>query len=521
MKLGTGLHLILAVTVTVAVDQDVNVPTGIGNITGQVELFTFNGTSHSLVTFYGIPYAESPTGTRRFKKPVKKQPFTEAFRADTMPPMCYQNTQDLAWYGVDIDSLNISENCLALNIFVPGPRISASVPRAVMLWIYGGGFQTGSQDFYDARALPALNDVILVTINYRLSILGFLSTGARTDGDNSVLGNYGLWDQHMAIKWVHDHIDKFGGDPNRVTIFGESAGSASVIYQALYEGSQGLFQRVIAQSGSPASGWALDHNPRELFLRYANANGCSKQSNADTVNCLREIPADSLDLQKYFNPVVDGDFVKMKPLDVFLNETAEASNILKLFGQYDVLMGVNSAEGGSALIEIDYVANQRGEDISNGYSASFFETMGIDVVLKYANVASSPSIKAAIVHEYVDWSDPADGQSMISRTVDMGSDVMMNAGVIQTIKAHSKTVGDSNRYFYVFDFKPKITFHHDDRYPGANHGDEIVFVLGFPNGLMSLLMNGTLEDPATSMAQEYLILSKQLMTYWTNFAKCR
>ena len=519
----TGLTLIFAVTLAVAAGQYIKVTTDIGNITGQLERITFNSTNHNLVTFYGIPYAESPTGTRRFRKPVKKQPFTDDFVADTMPPMCYQNIQELAELGLVLNSVNVSEDCLSLNIFVPGRQVDGSTSRAVMIWIYGGGFQTGSQDIYDARTLPALNDVILVTINYRLSVLGFLSTGVGTgnNDEHSLSGNYGLWDQHLAIKWVHDHINKFGGDPNRITIFGESAGSASVIYQAMYEGNRELFQRVICQSGSPASGWALDYNPRERYLQYAKGNGCSQGNDVDIINCLRGIPAESLDFQHNFNPVVDGDFVKMKPFDVFLNKSTIASNILRLFGQYDILMGVNSAEGATALYEIDYLANKDGDDVSNGYSVDLFETTGIAVVLKYANVASSPSLKAAIAHEYVDWADPTNRQTMLDRTVDMGSDAMMNAGVIQTINAHSIAKEGGSRYFYVFDFKARVFFWYDHRYTGASHGDEIMYVLGFPKGYMGLMVNNSVDDPVKAVPQEDLVLSQQLMSYWTNFAKYR
>ena len=513
MVFSLGMNLLLAVTLCIAAGQDVTVMTNIGNITGQFEPITFNGTQYNLVTFYGIPYAEAPTGQRRFQKPEAKQPFISDFKADTMPPMCYQSKQGLAMFVLlDVNSVNISEDCLALNIFVPGRDINTATPRAVMVWIYGGGFQSGSQSFYDGRSLPALNDVILVTINYRLGVLGFLSTGRGS-------GNYGLWDQHLALKWVHDHIDKFGGNPNSVTIFGESAGSASVIYQAMYAGNLGLFHRVIAQSGSPASGWALDYKPRELYLQYAKANGCSRENDMDTVNCLREITAASLDFDSYFNTVVDGDFVKMRPFDVFLNKTAEAANILRSFGQYDILMGVNSAEGAPSLYEIDYLASTAGEDISNGYSMDLFKTTAIDVVLKYANVAGSPELKAAIAHEYIDWSDTTNGQKMLDSAVDLGSDAMMNAGVLHTLNAHSKQNGIGNQYFYVFDYVPGVSFEPTRKYKGATHGDEIMYTLGFPKGYMGLMVNGSVDDPGTVVEQKDLILSKHIMSYWANFAK--
>jgi len=109
-----------------------------------------------------------------------------------------------------------------------------------MVWLHGGGFVCGSSDMYDGAYLAAHGQVVVVTVNYRLSVFGFLSTE-----DASSTGNNGLWDQHLAIKWVHDNAVAFGGDPSRVTLFGESAGGANVMFQALYVGNKGLVHRVI------------------------------------------------------------------------------------------------------------------------------------------------------------------------------------------------------------------------------------------------------------------------------------
>ena len=504
------LILSFAAALPATLSQSVTVETGIGNIIGQIELITYNRTSHSLITFYGIPYAEPPTGTRRFQKPVKKQPFTETFRADTKSPICYQNASDSVRVGK-----NLSENCLFLNIYVPGQQINGSVSYAVMIWIYGGGFQTGYQDLYDARAFSALNDVIFVTMNYRVSVLGFLTTG-----ENNLSGNYGLWDQHLAIKWVHDHIDKFGGDPNTVTIFGESAGSASVIYQALYEGNQGLFHRVIAESGTVTNGWAYMKNPRENFIQFATNNDCLHGTDIGTVDCLSGILVDALDLRSTFGPVKDGEFIKLNPLDVFLNKTVEATNVLRRFGQYDLLIGFNSAEGGRFVILIDPVATEHDESISGGYSRFVFETIAIDIILSAAQVANSPFLKTVIVNEYVDWYDPTNELLMLQKTVDMGSDVMFNAGIIKTADSHSKSEGNGSLFVYMFDHKPNVSVNqYDHRYSGADHEDEIIFALGFPQGFVSRLVNGSVEDPVTFITQEELILSRQMMIYWTNFAK--
>ena len=142
----------------------------------------------------------------------------------------------------------------------------------MMIWIHGGGFTQGSASEYIPSELITENDVIVVVIQYRLGILGFL-----TSGDDLSPGNYGLWDQTLAIRWVKDNIRAFGGDPDSLTIFGESAGAASVGYQILSPASRGLFSRAILQSGTPLSGWALNPDPVKSFYYLANKTGCLDQ----------------------------------------------------------------------------------------------------------------------------------------------------------------------------------------------------------------------------------------------------
>ena len=139
----------------------------------------------------------------------------------------------------------------------------------MMIWIHGGGFTQGSASEYIPSELITENDVIVVVIQYRLGILGFLSSG-----DDVSPGNYGLWDQTLAIRWVKDNIRAFGGDPDSMTIFGESAGAASVGYQILSPASRGLFSRAILQSGTPLTSWALNQDPVKSLYYLANKTGC-------------------------------------------------------------------------------------------------------------------------------------------------------------------------------------------------------------------------------------------------------
>ncbi|XP_053385646.1 bile salt-activated lipase-like [Mercenaria mercenaria] len=175
----------------------------------------------------------------------------------------------------------MSEDCLYLNIFTPGVSNINVAPKPVMIWIHGGAFFVGYADLYEGDVISALGDVIVVTLNYRLGVLGFFSTH-----DPKAKGNYGLWDQHIAIRWVYENIAAFGGDVTNITIFGESAGSRSVIYQMLYPGNKGLFKRAIAESGTVAA-WAVSHGHSnyESSIEFAKSVGCNNLANMSA--CLK------------------------------------------------------------------------------------------------------------------------------------------------------------------------------------------------------------------------------------------
>ncbi|KAG8228421.1 hypothetical protein J437_LFUL003894 [Ladona fulva] len=203
----------------------------------------------NISAYLGIPYGKPPVGALRF--------------SDPQPAESWNGVRDATKEGNACPSKHMifrnfigEEDCLFLNVFTPATETQGQHLKgknAVMVWIHGGGFAMGSSEvaMYGPNFLLD-RDIVLVTINYRLGPLGFLSTG-----DEVCSGNWGLKDQMLALKWVQQNIHAFGGDPNRVTIFGESAGGASVHYQVLSPLSKGLFHRAIAQSGSSLNPWAF------------------------------------------------------------------------------------------------------------------------------------------------------------------------------------------------------------------------------------------------------------------------
>ncbi|MFV0316338.1 MAG: carboxylesterase/lipase family protein [Microthrixaceae bacterium] len=234
--------------------------------------------------FAGIPFAEAPTGDRRFRPPVPKAPHEGVLDATEFGAVAPQNPSMLeAMFGSEPERWD--EDCLHLNIWTPD--VSPAEPLPVMVWIHGGAFEigSGSSPIYDGAAF-ARDGVILVTINYRLGCLGFMELG-HLDPELRGSGNTGLLDQAEALRWVAENISAFGGDPSNVTIFGESAGSMSVCAQLVLADSRGLFHKAIAQSGGLSAPAPVDL-AEETTAEFMATAGIS------SLDELRAAPAEDL-----------------------------------------------------------------------------------------------------------------------------------------------------------------------------------------------------------------------------------
>ncbi|XP_072146217.1 cholinesterase-like [Dermacentor andersoni] len=215
-----------------------------GPLIGKTERFDGN----TVEAYLGIPYAQPPVGKLRFRKPVPLASWNGTYDARKAKHSCIQTLYPIIFH-IDTD---LSEDCLYLNVWTPskgGPR------RPVLVWIHGGAFKFGSshERWYNGAALASLNNVVVVSLNYRLGLFGFLNSG-----DEEAPGNMGLWDQNEALKWIQRNIANFGGDPDLVTLFGESAGSMSVHAHVLSPHSKGLFRRAVMLSGSSLSSQHYD-----------------------------------------------------------------------------------------------------------------------------------------------------------------------------------------------------------------------------------------------------------------------
>ena len=274
----------------------------------------------SLQVFRGIPYAEAPVGDLRFLPPRRITSYPETVDALEFAPSPQQSPAFVVVApGVDIFAGvgDKDEDCLALNVWTPGTTGS----RPVMVWIYGGSFARGSstQVVYDGAKLAGEGDVVVVTLNYRLGALGFLDLdlpGWKT--------NLGLRDQLAALEWVRDNIAAFGGDPGRVTIFGESAGAISVSSLLGSPASKGLFQRAIMQSGAGRDVVSREAAQRfsasfmrHLGLEPADVEGARRASVDEILAAQMTTTLEAMakeGISAGFQPVVDGDLLPTQPL---------------------------------------------------------------------------------------------------------------------------------------------------------------------------------------------------------------
>jgi len=265
--------------------------------------------------FKGIPYAKPPVKDLRFKPPVAADSWTDVHDATEDGNICPQ-------YDISTSEPMGDEDCLNLNVYTP--KID-SKKRAVMVYIHGGAFiMGGGASFFFGPDYLLEQNVVLVTFNYRLGPLGFLSTE-----DKTAAGNQGLLDQVMVLNWVKENIAKFGGDPDKVTIFGEDSGAASVTLMAMSPVAKGLFQAAIALSGNALCDQYLQTTPYEASKELAVRLECSGDNGKDIIDCLKrktqqEIITESQKMFKFwsfprwFAPSVDGKVLPDTPENILV-----------------------------------------------------------------------------------------------------------------------------------------------------------------------------------------------------------
>ncbi|XP_055783959.1 neuroligin-3-like isoform X1 [Salvelinus fontinalis] len=498
--------------------------------------------------YLGVPYAASPVGEKRFLPPEPPSSWSGIKNATHFAPVCPQNIHNAVpeimmpiWFSFSLDIVasyiqDQNEDCLYLNIYVPTEdvkRISKECARKpnkkmcrkggaqgkkqpedlsdndgdededirdtgakpVMVYIHGGSYMEGTGNMIDGSVLASYGNVIVITLNYRVGVLGFLSTG-----DQAAKGNYGLLDQIQALRWISENIGYFGGDSNRITVFGSGIGASCVSLLTLSHHSEGLFHRAIIQSGSALSSWAVNYQPVKYTRLLSEKVGCNVLDTLDMVDCLRKKSARELveqDIQpaRYhvaFGPVIDGDVIPDDP--EILMEQGEFLN-------YDIMLGINQGEG---LRFVDNVVDS--EDGISGNDFDFSVSDFVDSLYGYPE--GKDTLRETIKFMYTDWADRENPETRRKTLVALFTDHQWVEPSVVTADLHARY--GSPTYFYAF-------YHHcqslmKPAWSDAAHGDEVPYVFGIP-------MIGPTDLFPCNFSKNDIMLSAVVMTYWTNFAK--
>jgi len=430
-----------------------------------------------LSIYKGIPFAAPPTDDLRWKAPQPVTPWEGVLTADKFAPACPQIPFP------DTSSIKntvgkTSEDCLYLNVWTPAESPDEKLP--VMVWIHGGGFALGAPSIenYDGKKI-AERGVILVSIAYRLGALGFMAHPELTaENKHGISGNYGILDQIAGLKWVQNNISAFGGNPENVTIFGESAGGISVSMLCASPLAKGLFQKAISQSGGsfgPVREQKMDGTIQSL--RGAEKQGVyfAERMGAKTLSELRQIsPEEILKDPEFANigrlwPVCDGHVIVDDQYKLYTT------------GQYNdvnVIIGTNSNEG--AIFVHGVSVDQHKESLQKTFGPLAEKALGVypatdDTVA----LQSARNIFRDTIFAWPSWS---------------------------WARLQQKT-GRSNVYVYYFDQRqpPRL---YGNSLPGAAHSDEINYVFGHTDHNFNFQYTG--EDRQ---------LSSLVLDYWVNFAK--
>ena len=300
----------------VAEDTEV-LRTSTGPIQGKV--LEFDG--KKVEAFFGIPYAKPPLGDLRFMKPVAVDEWSDLKMTKNFSKACVQASY-VHGQNVSVDYSDSSEDCLTINVWKPH---GGAAKKAVLVYIYGGAFQFGDSSLFYNDGLPfsALNDVLFVSFNYRVGVFGFLSTH-----HSDAPGNEGFYDQLMALKWIKQNVAVFGGDPEAITLFGQSSGAFSVGLHMYSPLSRGLFKRVIFESGTALSLITFQmKNEISRFHTLIGLTNCSygiygEEKYNKTMECIRKVDAHQImegvsqlgHLADMFLPIYNDEFIPIHPL---------------------------------------------------------------------------------------------------------------------------------------------------------------------------------------------------------------
>jgi para-nitrobenzyl esterase len=427
------------------------------------------GVDEGVRIFKGIPYAAPPVGDLRWKPPQPPAHWDGVRTATTFGANCMQRSAGgggFPPYGGDRSATAMSEDCLYLNVYTAAAAANARQP--VMVWIHGGAFTSGAGAIYQAEDL-ARKGVVVVTINYRLGLFGFLAHPELTaESPRHASGNYALLDQIAALTWVRKNIGGFGGNPQSVTIFGESAGSWSVNALVASPLAKGLFDRAIGESGARFASTST----QPLTAAEAAGKRFAESTGAASLAVLRAVPAETLNTARDFatSLTIDGWSLPHDVATIFRNG---------MQNDVAVLIGSNANEGTIFASESTTAAAIRAS-FERRYGEASRTLLGIYPIA-------------------------TDRDARVARAASMRDEVF--GWEMRTWARLQTATGSARAYLYYFSHVPPLE---DAAWLGAQHGAEIPYAFDWPNGKQSTSVPWTAVDRR---------LAEQVSSYWVNFAK--
>ncbi|XP_057566718.1 liver carboxylesterase-like isoform X7 [Hippopotamus amphibius kiboko] len=465
------------------------VDTTLGRVLGKY--VNLEGIPQPVAVFLGVPFAKPPLGSLRFAPPQPAEPWIFVKNTTSYPPMCSQDPvggqmlSELFTNRKENINLTFSEDCLYLNIYTAADLTKKS-RLPVMVWIHGGGLVVGGASTYDGLALSAHENVVVVTIQYRLGIWGFFSTG-----DEHCRGNWGLLDQLAALHWVQENIAHFGGDPGSVTIFGESAGGASVSILVLSPLAKNLFHRAISESGVALTSVLIKKDMKAAAKQIAVLAGCKTTTSAVLVHCLRQKTEDELleISQKmsypFLPPVLDGVLLPKTPKEILAE---------KKFNTVPYIVGINKQECGWILpMFMGYPLSEGKLDQETATSLLWKSYPILHIPEELAPVATEKYLGGT--------DDPVKKKDLF---LDLIADGIFGVPSVNVARRHRDAGAPT--YMYEFQYRPSFSSEMKPKTVIGDHGDELFSVFGAP-----FLRDGASEEETN--------LSKMMMRFWANFAR--
>ncbi|CAH1270706.1 NLGN4X [Branchiostoma lanceolatum] len=406
--------------------------TSYGKVRGNVTATTGG---KQVQVFLGVPYARGPVGDRRFKPPERPETSYSVRNAYRPGPACPQPANPAT------DSVGDSEDCLYLNIYVPHKSSSRSTSYPVVVFVHGGDYMFGTGSAYDGSLLAATQNIVVVTINYRLGVLGFLSAG-----DPGLLGNYGIRDQMMALQWVKTNIGYFGGSGSDVTLFGHQTGADCAAILLLSPMAKGLFKRVILSGSSPLRPRLLrsaDDMRRESYQLAVTFNCGGYDNAAGIADCLRKLKYEVF-LQRETDgsvpgsalaPVLDGQVVPAFPDQMLRRVQVNGEACLLGFTGRE---WAPRAVPGSASVAMD-----------GGMSDTDFHHH-MDLFLKDLSPYAPPELAALVTYQYTNWSQAGDRFTTTDNYIQAISDALFVAPAVSS--AERMVALDLPSYVYQYEF---------------------------------------------------------------------